>query len=149
MRCLVKSFQELSNEELYHCLQLRNAVFVVEQNCPYQDLDGLDEQAWHLLLFYDDMLAGYCRILPPGLVYENAAIGRVLIKTEFRKKGLGIFMMQTAITKTKELFENQNITISAQCYLIPFYRNLGFKSCGEEYLEDNIPHIKMVYISEK
>lgn len=143
----LKSFNELTTAELYALLKLRNAVFVVEQNCAYQDLDDLDQQSLHVLLKEEEQLLAYCRILPPNLVYKEPAIGRVVVDARSRKKELGKQLMKYSIIKTLELFENQTIVISAQKYLFQFYEDLGFKSTGEEYLEDDIPHVKMKYHS--
>lgn len=143
----LKSFNELTTAELYALLKLRNVVFVVEQKCAYQDLDDLDQQSLHVLIKKEEQLLAYCRILPPGLVYKEPAIGRVVVDAGNRKKELGKQLMKYSIIKTLELFENQTIVISAQKYLLKFYEDLGFKSTGEEYLEDDIPHVKMKYHS--
>lgn len=140
-------FHELSLEELYDIMALRQEVFVVEQDCPYLDADGLDQEAFHLQgrVGQEKTLAAYVRILPKGVSYEKyASIGRVITSPKVRRQGVGIQLMETAIKKTKELYPEQGIKISAQCYLIDFYQSLGFKPTGPEYLEDNIPHIAMI-----
>lgn len=140
-----KKFDELTNIELYEILKLRNTVFVVEQNCVYLDTDDKDLKSWHLSGYYQNQLVAYLRILPPGISYDEASIGRVVTHPKFRKHGFGIELMKTAIVKTLEQFDTDSIKISAQCYLLNFYSNLGFVAIGEEYLEDDIPHIEMIY----
>ncbi|MFZ4057428.1 MAG: GNAT family N-acetyltransferase [Ferruginibacter sp.] len=139
------SFPKLSVAQLYSILQLRAAVFVVEQNCVYQDLDNYDEQAYHLCAWDGTTLVAYCRILPPGLVYPDASIGRVISNINYRKLGIGKQLMEKAIFHSLQTFKDQCISISAQLYLLDFYSNLGFHFIGKPYLEDNIPHIKMRY----
>lgn len=140
-----KKFDKLTNIELYDILKLRNTVFVVEQNCVYLDTDDKDLQSWHLLGYEQNQIIAYLRILPPGLSYKEASIGRVVTHPHFRKNGYGIELMKTGIEKTLEQFNTYSIKISAQCYLLKFYSNLGFIAVGEEYLEDDIPHIEMIY----
>jgi ElaA protein len=125
-------------------MQLRNEVFVVEQNCVYQDADGKDDRSWHLMGWYENNLVAYCRILPPGLSFEEASIGRVVTSPKYRKNGCGRALMETAIQKTKEQFNCKEIKIGAQLYLINFYSSLGFKQTSEIYLEDGIEHIEML-----
>lgn len=142
---LIKSFKELSLEELYELLKLRSAVFVVEQDCVYQDLDDKDQESNHLLLFYEEILVAYCRILRPGLAYpDHSSIGRVVAHPQFRKKGWGILIMNRAIQYCRDHFKNTDIKISAQCYLDQFYQGLGFEDTGDHYLEDGIPHQAMI-----
>jgi len=143
MNWVVKTFEELSNSELYSILQLRSEVFVVEQNCAYQDLDGTDQKSIHLFGVENDKVLAYARLIPPGISYETASIGRVVVSTSIRSKGAGKELMKQAIQNIEILFKTKNITISAQEYLIKFYNDLGFKETGNTYLEDNIPHIKM------
>lgn len=137
------AFDELSNPELYAILQLRNAVFIVEQNCVYQDLDGKDLQGIHICAWQDNQLAAYCRVLPPGISYPEASIGRIATALTYRKAGYGRQLVQSAIDLALEKFDCKNITISAQAYLQHFYESFGFVKTGEMYLEDDIPHIKM------
>lgn len=143
MNWTFKNFNELTTTELYDILTLRNKVFVVEQNCIYNDTDGKDKQSWHLFGHIDNKLFAYARISPPGLSYAEASIGRVVIDSEYRSKGHGIELMKVAIEKTVSLFKVKNIRISAQCYLLKFYSDLSFTPVGEEYLEDGIPHREM------
>ena len=138
------SFDHLSSETLYNILALRSEVFVVEQNCVYQDVDGKDLQAYHLCCFKDKELVAYARLLPPGLFYKEASIGRVLSKTTERRTGIGRELMKLAISHTKKLFPGSQIRIGAQYYLKNFYESFDFQQVTEPYLEDGIPHIEMI-----
>jgi len=148
-KCLF--FSQLSLEELYEIMALRQEVFVVEQDCPYLDADGKDKQAWHLLGYSQDQkLVAYTRLIDKGGSYKDyASIGRVVTSASVRKEGYGKLLMQESIRQTILLFNNPPIKISAQVYLDRFYRSLGFEPVGEGYLEDNIPHIAMIYRSQK
>ena len=139
-----KHFNELTNLELYLILQLRQEVFVVEQDCLYQDLDNKDLQAFHFFLIDQNVCAATCRILSPGISYaEYASIGRVVVDKGHRGISLGKSMMEKAIILAQGMWPNHTIKISAQAYLQKFYESLGFVHTGESYLEDNIPHIGM------
>jgi ElaA protein len=141
-------FEELKNQELYEILQLRSEVFVVEQHCPYQDCDDKDTSAWHLMGRNPDSgkLLVYTRLLPVGIAYPHyASIGRVVSSPSVRGQGLGKMLVQKSIAMTHFLFNHPPIKIGAQSYLTRFYEDFGFKSTGEEYLEDGIPHTKMVW----
>ena len=138
-------FKELSTEELYTILQLRNEVFVVEQNCVYQDADSKDSISFHLSGWDGVNLVAYCRILPPGVSYTEASIGRVVSSPQYRNKGYGKELMNEAIIHTLAQFECNTIKISAQLYLQKFYEQLGFVKLSDSYLEDNIPHIEMLF----
>lgn len=143
-----KAFQELSLEELYQAMVLRQAVFVVEQDCPYLDADGKDQGSFHLL-GYDEAeeLVAYARLVPKGISYDDAvSIGRVVNSSKVRGKGVGKQLMEVSIKEVKRLFGDEKITLSGQCYLLEFYKDLGFQPVGETYLEDDIPHIKMNYL---
>lgn len=140
----VKTFKELSINELYDILQLRSEVFVVEQNCAYQDLDGKDSKAIHVMGMKNDTLVAYTRIFEPGDYFKEASIGRVVVKDSERKDGYGADIMKASIKAVKEYFETTTVHISAQTYLKFFYNSLGFKQVGEGYLEDGIPHIGML-----
>jgi ElaA protein len=140
----VKAFKKLNTTELYQLLQLRSEVFVVEQNCVYQDLDNKDQNSYHLLCYVDNQLAGYARLLPAGVSYYEAAIGRVVIASQYRGIKLGKQIMETAINFCGQLFLNSPIRISAQAYLLKFYNSLGFVEIGHIYHEDGIPHIEML-----
>ena len=141
------AFDELTPAELYAIMQLRNEVFVVEQNCVYQDADNKDEKSFHLAGWHNETLVAYCRILPPSLAFENASIGRVVTSPAYRKTGSGRKLMTLAIQKTLDQFACREITIGAQLYLKKFYESLGFIQTSEPYIEDNIPHIHMDYTS--
>ncbi|MEO5942963.1 MAG: GNAT family N-acetyltransferase [Ferruginibacter sp.] len=141
-----KKFMDLSVEELYWILKLRSEVFVVEQNCVYLDTDDKDQAAMHLCGWQNNLLVGYLRILSPGVSYTEPSIGRVCTNTYFRKTGIGKILMKEGIEYCYKLFPDQNIRISAQVYLLNFYKNLGFKQVSEHYLEDNIPHAEMLHI---
>jgi len=141
----IKSFEELSNTELYEIIALRELVFVVEQNCPYLDCDGKDVSSVHLWLDKNDIFAAYARLVPPQLKDEPWAIGRVVVHPDFRGLGLGKEIMQSAMSYLRFNLDVEEIQISAQVYLLRFYNELGFREEGPTYLEDNIPHIKMLW----
>jgi ElaA protein len=141
---VLKKFEELNAAELYSILQLRNEVFVVEQNCVYQDADDKDQLSWHLAGRDENKVVAYTRIIPPGVSYEEASIGRVVTSPATRRSGIGRELMQLSIDHTFRLFECTAIRIGAQLYLQDFYTSLGFVQCSEEYLEDGIPHIEML-----
>lgn len=140
----LKKFEELSALELYEILRLRSEVFVVEQNCVFLDMDDKDQFSLHLQGRIDGKLAAVVRILPPGLAYAEPSIGRVVSSPLFRRKGVGIELMNTAIQETISLHGNIPIKIGSQLYLKKFYESFGFLQCSETYLEDDIPHIKMI-----
>ena len=140
IKYFTKSFQELSVDELYSILQLRSEVFVVEQNCVYQDIDGKDLKGYHLMCYADGRLAGYTRLLPAGISYREVSIGRVVIGAQYRGLKLGKQLMEQSIIACGELFEYPAIRISAQAHLSGFYNTLGFEEVGEPYDEDGIPH---------
>ncbi|WP_299393763.1 GNAT family N-acetyltransferase [uncultured Gelidibacter sp.] len=139
-----KTFKELSIDELYALLQLRSEIFVVEQNCVYQDIDYKDQNALHVLGFKDSELVAYTRIFKPGDYFELASIGRVLVKASARHLNFGYAIMEASIKAIEERYNETKIKISAQTYLKRFYNNLGFVEIGEGYLEDGIPHIGML-----
>lgn len=141
----VKSFDKLSTKELYDLLQLRSEVFVVEQDCVYQDIDGKDQKALHILGFKDELLVAYTRIFKPGDYFELASIGRVVVKENQRLYKYGYDIMKASIQAIKTEYNQTKIKISAQCYLKRFYNNLNFLEVGEQYLEDGIPHVAMLY----
>jgi ElaA protein len=138
-----KPFSELSPNELYEMLQLRSEVFVVEQNCVYQDIDGKDQKAIHVLGHSDGILVAYSRLFKPKDYFEYSSIGRVIVKASHRDKKLGHELMRVSIDAITTLFQETKITISAQFYLQKFYESHGFIVVGESYLEDDIPHIEM------
>ena len=144
MTIRTKSFEELCSAELYQLLQLRSEVFIVEQECAYQDVDGMDQEALHLMGYEDDELLAYTRIFPPGVYDDYARIGRVVVRKAHRSKGLGVEIMNATMEAAKTNFNTSKISLSAQTYLVRFYRDMGFRETGKEYLEDGIPHVLMV-----
>lgn len=143
---ILKSFAQLTTDELYALLRLRNEVFIVEQNCPFPDLDGRDQQCHHLLGFDAERgaLLAYTRLVPPELVYEYPSIGRVVTSVEARGLGVGRELMQRSISEMTRLYGPCTIKIGAQEYLRDFYGSFGFMQSGEGYLEDGIEHIPMI-----
>ncbi len=143
MQLVVKTYTELTLHELYSILQLRSEVFVVEQNCVYQDIDDKDQEALHVFFTKETTIVAYTRLFKPGFYFPNASIGRVIVKQQERAHGYGYQIMEASIAVVSEYFNTSTITISAQTYLVKFYTSLGFTTVGEEYLEDGIPHIEM------
>lgn len=145
MNWKIKTFEKLTAQELYDILHLRSEVFVVEQNCVYQDVDGADQQALHLTGTDEEgHLLAYTRIFPAGVQYDEASIGRVVTSpVKGRGKGIGRELMQRSIDAVQEHFGDVDIVISAQAHLDKFYGSLGFKQISDTYMEDGIPHIKM------
>lgn len=141
---IYKKFDDLSPHELYSILQLRNEVFVVEQNCVFQDADNKDQPSYHFMGWMNDKLVAYTRIVPPGIIYEQPSIGRVITSPAVRKTGIGKELMKKSVDITKEIFGNVRIVIGAQLYLKKFYESLGFQKNSKEYLEDGIRHIEMI-----
>ena len=140
-----KHFNELTTKELYEIIQLRIEVFIVEQNCPYQDTDSKDLQSWHLMIYnQENKLIAYSRLLPEGVSYKGyASVGRVVSSPSVRKTGIGKLLMAKSLEQIKLLFGNTPVKISAQSWLKKFYSSFGFQARGEEYLEDGIPHTQM------
>ncbi|MFM7104440.1 MAG: GNAT family N-acetyltransferase [Flavobacteriales bacterium] len=139
----IKSWDDLSKHELYAMIQLRETVFIVEQQCPYLDADGKDLKSHHAMIMSVGICWAYARILPPGVSDDEWSIGRVVSHEKVRRKGYGKVVMKACM----EWLRNQGakaVRISAQSYLIEFYRTFGFEAEGEEYLEDNIPHTEMI-----
>ncbi|MEN1784013.1 MAG: GNAT family N-acetyltransferase [Bacteroidota bacterium] len=141
----IKTYDQLSKIELYGLLELRNAVFIVEQECVYQDLDGKDHMAVHVLGKVQNKLVAYLRIFKAGDYFENAAIGRMVVAQKYRGKGISATMMHSAMNYINKKMNSPKIEMSAQTYLKAFYQRLGFKTVGQPYLEDDIPHIKMIF----
>jgi ElaA protein len=137
-------FKDLSPHELYEILHLRNEVFVVEQNCVFQDADHKDQDCFHLMALINNDLAGYTRLVPPGVSYTQMSIGRVVTSPKHRRTGIGKELMKASIDKCFELFGEGPIKIGAQLYLKQFYGSFGFIQEGEGYLEDGIPHTYMI-----
>jgi len=146
MNTVIKKFSELSTEEIYNILKLRSEVFVVEQNCVYQDIDEKDQKATHLFIEKNNEIIAYTRIFKKGDYYEeNPSIGRVVVSKKERGKKLGKEIMLNSIEFIKKEMEGRKIELSAQKYLDKFYKDLDFYSEGEDYLEDGIPHQRMFY----
>lgn len=149
MEWKIKRFDELSNEELYNIIKERINIFVVEQDCPYPELDGKDAFAYHLFQVREEgEIAAYARIYKHGLYYEEASFGRVIVKEKYRREGLGKELLTRAITFLQEELNEHKIKIQAQDYLRDFYGSFGFKPISEVYLEDNIPHVDMLLSPE-
>lgn len=140
-----KKFDELTAHELYAILQLRNIVFIVEQNCAYPDIDNKDQQSQHYMGWKEGVLVAYTRLLPPGVSYSCCSIGRVVTAPSARGEGTGRLLMEKSIQKCTELFGDGSIKIGAQLYLKKFYESLGFRQTSEIYDEDGIDHIEMLY----
>lgn len=141
---MLKAFNELTVHQLYEILKLRSAIFVLEQQCLYQDMDDKDKHCHHLMIFEDNQLAAYTRLVPAGVSFIEISIGRVITNPDYRGRGLARKLMQQSIEACYDLFGKQPIRIGAQLYLKDFYSSLGFVQQGEMYLEDDIPHIEML-----
>jgi len=139
-----KNFDELSVHELYAILRLRSEVFVVEQNCVFQDMDNKDQSSWHLMGWENNGLVAYTRLIPPGVSYPSTSIGRVITSQAARGTGTGKLLMEKSIEEAKRLFGNVPIKIGAQLYLKEFYNSFGFKQSSDIYDEDGIDHIEMI-----
>lgn len=147
MELVVKHFSELTAAELFEIYKLRVSVFVVEQNCPYQEVDEADLQAFHLYLKDDTGIQAYLRVLPKGATHDEVSIGRVIAVK--RRCGFGTQIVKAGISVAKERFGAEKIVIGAQTYARVLYENVGFIQSGEEFLEDGIPHIPMTYLFNK
>ena len=141
---ILKKFDTLTPRELYAIMQLRNEVFVVEQQCVYQDADDKDQSSYHFMGWHNEKLIAYTRILPAGIAYEMASIGRVVSSPGIRRSGIGKELMIKSIEQVEKLFGKVAIKIGAQLYLNEFYSSLGFKQNSGIYLEDGIEHIEMI-----
>ncbi|MCW3169475.1 GNAT family N-acetyltransferase [Chryseobacterium sp. 09-1422] len=139
----IKSFEEITTSELYEIIKARVDVFVVEQDCPYPDLDGYDQQAVHIWAEQDQDVLAYCRIFNKEIKYPETSIGRVLTTEKARGKSLGKQLIQYAVETIENRFHTSEVRISAQDYLLRFYSGFGFEDTGKKYLEDNIPHTEM------
>lgn len=144
MEIEVKKFEELNTKELYELLRLRSEIFVVEQDCVYQDIDGKDERALHILGREDGILVAYTRCFKAGDYFDEAAIGRILVHENYRKLGYGHEITKASIEAIKTYYKADTIKISAQTYLVIFYESHGFKTIGDRYMEDGIPHMAMI-----
>ncbi len=147
MQWQLKKYKELTVDEFHNILQLRINVFVVEQNCPYTELDGKDKVAYHFFAYAEEkpeQILAYTRIFKPGDYYKKAAIGRVVVHPDYRNKKLGNELIKKSINQIEDLFNTTKIKIGAQTYLKKFYEYHGFKKVGDSYIEDDIPHIYML-----
>ncbi|MGG7470004.1 GNAT family N-acetyltransferase [Chryseobacterium arthrosphaerae] len=140
----IKTFDEFTVPELYAVLKARIDVFVIEQNCPYPDLDNYDQKAVHIWAEEDGQVLAYCRVFDKGIKYEETSIGRVLTTEQARGKSLGKLLIQYAVETIENRFHTPEIRISAQDYLLRFYEGFGFEDTGKKYLEDDIPHTEMI-----
>ena len=143
-----KKFNDLLPDELYAILQLRNEVFVVEQNCVFQDADNKDQPSLHIMGWRQNKLVAYTRIVPPGLSFQEPSIGRVVTSPHERGKGTGHELMMVSINKVYELYGHTDIKIGAQLYLKKYYQSHGFVQTSEVYLEDGIDHIEMTRFTQ-
>ena len=145
MKWSCKAFKDLSLDEFHDIIQLRETVFVVEQDCPYLDVDGKDKEALHVFGEYEGNIVATTRILKPGKSYNEVAIGRVVTSPAVRGMGMGKQLMEASMKFVIEHFGDVPVRISAQTYLLEYYKLFGFIETGKEYLEDNIPHLEMLY----
>lgn len=141
---IVKPFASLTPAELYSILRLRNEVFVVEQNCVFQDADNRDVYCHHLMLLENKQLIAYARLVPPGISYREMSVGRVVTARDARNKGAGKQLMLLAVEYCRKIFGDGPIRIGAQFYLEKFYTDIGFSRTGDVYDEDGIEHIEMM-----
>lgn len=140
----LKTFDELTNHEVYRILHLRNRIFAVGQQSIYIDIDNYDQKALHLCALYNNEIIAYARIFRSGVKIEPATFGRVLVDDAFRKHNLGRELVKRCINALHKDFNENTIQIEAQLYLQLFYEDFGFKAISEPYVEDNIPHVKMI-----
>ncbi len=145
MKTEIKHYSDLSKEEFHDLIALRIAVFVVEQNCPYQELDGLDKDAYHVLIKNQGTIIATARILKPGVAYKETAIGRVVTAANSRDLKLGHVLMQESMDYIGKVLNFSSVRLSAQSHLVGFYSKYGFKPTGKDYLEDGIPHSEMLF----
>lgn len=143
------TFTSLKAFELHSLLQLRQAVFILEQDCLYPDIDGIDPQCQHLLgLDQQHHVQAYLRLVPPHLKYAEPALGRIVVSPQLRQQHIGRELVQRGIKRCQQDYPKQGIRISAQQHLANFYQQCGFQDSGKAYLEDGIPHIEMFYAIE-
>lgn len=145
MEWKLKKFDELTTEELYGILKLRVEIFVVEQDCAYQDLDDKDQCTYHLFLEDEDEIIAVLRILPENVAFDDMAIGRIVVRKSHRGQGIARAMMKMAMDFIVKDLGKRRIRLSGQAYLVDFYNGLGFKRVSDEYLEDGIPHFEFLF----
>ncbi len=141
MNLTIKAFQDLTVDELFNIYKLRCEVFIVEQNCPYQDVDDADKESFHLLLRENDELVAYLRIIPRGVLGDEVRIGRVVAK--YRHRGYATEMLKKAVSFIDKEFGDNCVVLEAQVYARSLYENCGFEPISDIFLEDNIEHIRM------
>ena len=144
MEIKVKIYQDLEIDELYAIMALRAAVFVVEQNCVYQDIDDKDKLAIHVFGFVEGKIIAYSRLFNKKEYFKETSFGRAVVELTNRGKGIGDMLVEKSLLTIKEKYKEQKVKISAQAHLVNFYKKHGFKTIGKEYLEDGIPHIAML-----
>ncbi|WP_277673571.1 GNAT family N-acetyltransferase [Piscibacillus halophilus] len=144
-----KSFYELTHDELYDLLKLRVDVFVVEQNCPYPEIDGYDKVSKHLFAEKEGQILAYCRIIPPKVKFDEASIGRVITHESTRRTGIGTELINRALEHIASAYHHPNVKIEAQSHLQSFYGQCGFRTISDEFLEDGIPHVEMLFEEKK
>ena len=144
LQWILKKFDDLTPGELYTIMKLRNEIFVVEQNCVYQDADNKDQPSFHFMAWRNESLVAYSRILPAGVAFDMVSIGRVITSSDIRGTGIGKLLMTRSIEEVNKLFGKVPIHIGAQLYLKRFYESIGFQKCSDLYLEDGIEHIEMI-----
>jgi len=145
MKWTCKEFKDLTLDEFHDLIQLRETVFVVEQDCPYLDVDGKDKEALHVFGTVEGKIVATTRVLPQGISYDEVSVGRVVTSPGVRGKGIGVQLMEESMKFIIQHFGNVPVRISAQTYLLKYYKSFGFIETGKEYLEDNIPHIEMLF----
>jgi ElaA protein len=143
-RWQIGTFDELGNHDLYALLRLRQEVFVVEQDCIFRDMDGLDQEAVHMLCWRSSELLAYLRCLKPGLGFAESSLGRIVVSPAGRGLQLGRELLQRGIDHNRQRWPDSAIQIGAQAYLEAFYKSLGFVPVGDEYIEDGIAHLHMI-----
>lgn len=145
MNWKIKKFEELTTNELYMILKVRNEVFILEQTCPFLDCDDKDRSSYHMFLENNNEIIAYCRLLPKGVAYKESSIGRVLVSKNYRGQNLAKELMEKGINFIIKNMNENEIKIQAQAYLLKFYSSFGFIPISDEYIEDDIPHIDMIY----
>lgn len=141
---ILKPFDRLTARELYQVLLLRSKVFVVEQQCIYLDMDNKDQKAFHIMGWYNNLLVAYARLFAPGDYYREASLGRIISAPEVRGQGIGKLLMSKSLVLAHRMYGDVPIRIAAQCYLKEFYYSFGFKTDGDQFMLDGIPHVEMV-----
>tara|TARA_B100001094_G_scaffold129654_1_gene125567 strand:- start:6798 stop:7238 length:441 start_codon:yes stop_codon:yes gene_type:complete len=144
MKLEVKPWNELTRKEINDVFSLRSEVFIVEQNCAYQDVDGKDELADHVMLYIEEELVGYTRVFVENTYFKEASFGRAVVKKRHRGEGYGHLLVDKSLEHLKA-YKQPLIKISAQAYLKAFYSSHGFIAKGDEYMEDGIPHVAMYF----